>query len=206
VVGDPGLGLDAEGLAACAALAEGIEGLSRERIGAEMRKLLAAGDPAPAVAAMAQSGVLARVLPGADARALAPLVRLEEGAPPDWLRRLAAVGGEDAEDRLRLSRAEARDLVRLRAAIGSGDAPAALGWRLGAGRGADAVLLRAAVMGQPLAPDAMAEVARGAAARFPVTAADLAPLGGKALGDRLKELEAQWLAGGLRADRDELLG
>lgn len=206
VVGDPDLGLDAEGLAACAALAEGIDGLSRERIGAEMRKLLAAGDPAPAVAAMAQAGVLARVLPGADARALAPLVHLEAGLSPDWLRRLAVIGGADVDDRLRLSRAEARDLARLRAAIGSGDAPAALGWRLGLVRGADAVLLRAAVMGQPLAPDALDEVARGAAARFPVVAADLEPLAGKALGARLKELEAQWLAGGLRASKQELLG
>lgn len=206
VVGDPDLGLDAEGLAACAALAEGIDGLSRERIGAEMRKLLSAGDPAPAVAAMAQAGVLARVLPGADARALAPLVHLEGKVSPDWLRRLAVIGGADVEDRLRLSRAEARDLARLRAAIGSGDAPAALGWRLGLVRGGDAVLLRAAVMGQPLAPDALDEVARGAAARFPVVAADLAPLAGKALGARLKALETQWLAGGLRASKQELLG
>ena len=206
VVGDPDLGLDAEGLAACAALAEGIDGLSRERIGAEMRKLLAAGDPAPAVAAMAMTGVLARVLPGADARALAPLVHLEAGLSPDWLRRLAVIGGEDVDDRLRLSRAEARDLARLRAAIGSGDAPAALGWRLGLVRGADAVLLRAAMMGQTLALDALDEVARGAMARFPVVAADLEPLAGKALGARLKELEAQWLAGGLRAGKDELLG
>jgi poly(A) polymerase len=61
--GDPGGGIDADGLAACAALAEGLDGISRERIHAELRKLLAARDPAPAVAAMAQSGVLARILP-----------------------------------------------------------------------------------------------------------------------------------------------
>jgi poly(A) polymerase len=46
--GDPAEGPDAEGLAACAALADGIDGLSRERIGAEMKKLLSAPDPAPA--------------------------------------------------------------------------------------------------------------------------------------------------------------
>ena len=62
--GDPMGGLDADGLAACAALAEGLSHVSRERIGAEMRKLLAAPDPAPAVAAMAQSGVLAQVPAG----------------------------------------------------------------------------------------------------------------------------------------------
>ncbi|MFZ1479437.1 MAG: CCA tRNA nucleotidyltransferase, partial [Paracoccaceae bacterium] len=78
--GDSGAGLDADGLAACAELSAGIETLSSERLGAEMRKLLAAADPAPAVAAMAQAGVLRQVLPGADHRALAPLVHLEEGA------------------------------------------------------------------------------------------------------------------------------
>lgn len=205
-VGDPALGLDVEGLAACAALADGIDSLSRERLGAEMRKLLAAGDPAPAVAAMAQSGVLAHVLPGADPRALGPLVHLEAGAAPEWLRRLAVLGGEDPCDRLRLSRAETRDLAALRGAIGGTDSPAALGWRLGAGRGLGAVLARAAVLGQPLPPDALAEVARGAAAVFPVTAADLAPLTGRALGQGLKRLEARWLDSGLRAGRDELLG
>ena len=54
-----GDGIEPEGLAACAELADGIEGLARERVGAEMKKLLAAPNPAPAVAAMAASGVLA---------------------------------------------------------------------------------------------------------------------------------------------------
>ena len=93
--GDPAGGLDPEGLAACAALQEGLDSLSRERVGAEIAKLLAARDPAPAVAAMAATGILARVLPGADPRALAPLVHLEAGAglAPRWQRRLAALGG-----------------------------------------------------------------------------------------------------------------
>ncbi len=70
--GDPEGGLDPEGLAACAALSAGLGTISRERITAELKKLLSARDPAPTVAAMAQSGVLLHVLPGADPRALAP--------------------------------------------------------------------------------------------------------------------------------------
>ncbi len=199
-------GIDAEGLAACAALSAGLETISRERIGAEMRKLLGAADPAPALAAMAQSGVLRPVLPGADPRPLGPLVHLETGFPPDWLRRLAAIGGEDAADRLRLSRAEARDLAALRDAIGSMAQPAALGWRLGPIRGSDAVILRAAVLELPLPQDALSEVARGALATFPITATDLMPdLTGEALGQRLKDLEARWLASNLTASRGALL-
>lgn len=202
--GDPEGGLDPEGAAACAALSAGLETISRERITAELRKLLAARDPAPSVAAMAQSGVLARVLPGADARALAPLVHLDEAEPPRWLRRLAVLGGET--DALRLSKAEARDLVALRTVLGSTDTPAALGWRLGEPLAIDAILARAASFGTYPPEDWQTEVHRGARARFPVTAADLMPaLQGEALGSRLKALESRWLASNLRLGKDDLL-
>jgi poly(A) polymerase len=204
--GDPNQGMDAEALAASAELAEGVDGLSRERIGSEMRKLLAAPDPAPAVAAMAQAGVLARVLPGSDTRALAPLVHLEGDLPPRWQRRLAALGGHDVEERLRLSRADAAVLAALRDAVGRGWSPAALGWKLGAEGGRDAVLLRAALLESPLPTDWQTDVARGAASVMPVTAIDLMPdLQGAALGARLKEIEARWLASDLRLTRSDFL-
>ena len=204
--GDPGEGMDAEALAASAELAEGVDGLSRERIGSEIRKLLAAPDPAPAVAAMAQAGVLARVLPGSNTRALAPLVHLEGDLPPRWQRRLAALGGHDVEERLRLSRADAAVLAALHGAVGRGWSPAALGWKLGAEGGRDAVLLRAALLESPLPTDWQTDVARGAASVMPVTAIDLMPdLQGAALGARLKEIEARWLASDLRLTRSDFL-
>jgi poly(A) polymerase len=204
--GDPALGMDAEGLAACAELADGIDGLSRERIGAEMRKLLSARDPAPALASMAASGVLRHVLSGADPRYVAPLVHLEAGAPPHWQRRLVVLGGQDWDNALRLSRSEQGLMARLRDQVGNALSPAALGWRLGPEAGADAVLARAAVLESPLPDEWKADVARGAASRFPVTAADLMPaLAGPALGAKLAELESRWLASDLRLSRDDLL-
>jgi poly(A) polymerase len=204
--GDPALGMDAEGLAACAELADGIDGLSRERIGAEMRKLLSARDPAPALASMAASGVLRHVLSGADPRYVAPLVHLEAGAPPHWQRRLVVLGGQDWDNALRLSRSEQGLMARLRDQVGNALSPAALGWRLGPDAGADALLARAAVLESPLPDDWKADVARGAASRFPVTAADLMPaLAGPALGAKLAELESRWLASDLRLSRDDLL-
>lgn len=201
-------GLDPDGLAACAELADGVESLSRERLGAEMLKLLAAPDPAPAVAAMRASGVLGRVLPGADDRLLAPLVHLEDsiGAAPDPVRRLAALGGEDAAERLRLSKAQARRLVRLGDGMASAAPAAELGYRDGAEAGRDIVLLRAALAGQPVAQNALDDVVLGAGARFPVTAADLMPeWQGPALGRRLDELERRWIASRFALGRDELL-
>lgn len=203
--GDPAEGPDPDGLAACAEHALGTEGLSRERLGGELKKMLSAPDPAPAVGAMQATGVLGHVLPGAEARALAPLVHLEGAMPPDPIRRLAVLGGEDVAERLRLSRAEARRLELLRIALDEG-VPEVLGYRLGADEGANAVLIRAALIGTEPRAGWQAAVARGAAAQFPVAAADLMPaLSGAALGARLKQLEEAWIASGFRATRDELL-
>jgi len=76
---------------------------------------------------------------------------------------------------------------------------------MGAEGAADAVLARAALTGAPPPEGWQAEVARGAAAEFPVKAADLPELSGAALGRRLKALEGQWCASGLRLTRDQLL-
>ena len=203
VYGDPDKGIDAEGLAACAELAEGLNGLSRERIGAEMRKLLAADNPAPAVAAMVQSGVLAHVLPGADGRALGALVHIEGDLPPRWQRRLALLGGSCD---LRLSRAEDGEISRIRHEIGTATSPAVLGWTLGEVPAQDVLLCRAALLQVALPRDWRDEILRGAQSRFPVVAADLMPsLLGPALGETLKLLQSQWLASDLTLGRADLL-
>ncbi len=206
IYADPEGGMDAEGLAACAANCHLINTLSGERIGTEMRKLLGATNPAPAVAAMAASGVLAQVMPGAAARALAPLVHLEGAMPPRWQRRLVVLGGEDATHRLRLSRGESAAISQVRAAIGTGQSAAALGWMLGETLARDVLLCRAAMLEQPMPQDAKAEIARGVAATLPVTAADLMPaLQGPVLGARLAQIEQAWLASDLHLSRGELL-
>jgi poly(A) polymerase len=146
------------------------------------------------------------VLPGASDRALAPLVLLEAGRAPDWLRRLAVLGGADVPARLRLSRAEAAALDALRAGLGSAAGPAEIGYRHGTDRGADILLARAALAGQPLPEAWQADLARGAAAVLPVGAADLMPaLTGAALGRRLAGIEARWIASDFKLDRAALL-
>jgi len=199
---DTTLGHDPEALAAIAAGIDGLAQVSAERIGQEMRKLLSAPDPAPAVAAMQATGVLARVLPGADARALAPLVHLEGSHPPAWLRRVLVLGGQT--DGLRLSRAEALALEHLRAALAMEVHEAA--YRHGAQTATDAALAMAALTGNPLGDDTAAQIATAASARFPLAAADLMPgLQGAALGAALKRLEADWIASGFTLDRAALL-
>lgn len=207
--GDPEAGMDAEALAAIAQNAPGIAALSRERLGAEMLKLLAAPDPAIAVAAMRASGALMQVLAGADDRALALLVHLETqaGAVIDPVRRLAVLGGEAVGERLRLSKKQSRLLLLLGQEIASLRGPAELAYRHGAGTALSVMLLRAALLSQAPDPQMQGEIAKGAAARFPVTAADLmSELSGPALGQELKRLESRWIRSGFAMGRAQLLG
>lgn len=205
--GDPAEGFDAEGLAAIADSLDGLAGLSRERVGAEMLKLLSAPDPAPAVGAMAQTGVLRAVLPGSDARGLAPLIHLEQltQLQIDPLRRLASLGAFDGET-LRLSKAGQRRLAQYQSLISSTEGPAELGYRHGVAMAQDVMLLRSALLETPFNPESLS-VARAAAEHvFPVKSADLMPeYTGPALGAKLRELEDRWIASGFSLTKSDLL-
>ena len=206
--GDPERGLDAAALRAAAELADGLARISPERIGQEMRKLLAAPDPVPAVRAMKEAGILERILPGASAERLARLVAIEKilGIAPDPVRRLAALGGDDPVRRLRLSRREARSLARMAEGAASGLSAAALGYRLGEADGLCALLLRHACDGSVPCREALAALRRGAAAHFPLKGRDLLSLAeGPALGRLLARLEDAFIASDFTLDRDALM-
>ena len=201
--GDDGEGPDADGLAACAENIEGLQSLSAERVTAEMLKLLSATDPAPAMAAMASTGVLAQVLPGAETGSLAVLVHLEQslGVVADPLRRLAVIGGVPT-DVLRLSKAQARDLGQ----ITSGLSPIETAYRHGADAGRDALLVQSASLGQAVDTLELKPIEDAASKVFPLKAADLMPnLSGPALGRALKKAEARWISSGFTLTKAELL-
>ena len=184
-----------QALAACAALAGGLDGISKERIGAEMRKLLAAPDPCAALTLMTGTGILARVLPGADAAQMSALIAAEGETPPGWPRRLALLGAKDPAEALRLSRAEAGVQAQLAGALAGNWSLNEAGYRLGAALATDIALIRAA-RGDHLPEGWTAQIARAASARLPIAAADLMPdLQGPELGRGLRAAEALWIAG-----------
>ena len=205
---DPALGFDADALAAIAANLDGLETLPAERNGHEIKRLLASPDPAPAVAVMRQIGVLARILPGADDTLLAPLVHLEcvLEIPVDWITRLAAIGGEDVADRLRLSRADARQL-KLLADVGfAGPSVAEIAYRHGKNIAQGALLLRSVMAQEPPETPMLETINTASVAKFPVAAKDLMPtLQGPDLGAKLAVLEQQWIDSGFTLTRTELL-
>jgi poly(A) polymerase len=203
-----GAGMDATGLAACAAHVDGLARLSRERVGAEMKAILGLPDPSAALAAMAAAGVLAAVAPGADAADLPALIRAEAAvaAAPDWARRAAIIGAWGAD--WRLSKAEEKRLSAIAAALAEPRPAAARAHLHGAEAARDAALIEAARQEAPPTPELLSEIARGAAARFPVTAADLIARGatpGPTLGAALATLRGRWIDADFRPGRDALL-
>ncbi|SMX24959.1 CCA tRNA nucleotidyltransferase [Boseongicola aestuarii] len=207
--GDPSERLDPDALSAISQNVAALDGLAGERIGAEMLKLLATPDPAPSLAGMAVTGALMRVLPGASTQWVAPLVHLEKeaGQPADALRRLATLGGDDPNQRWRLSRADARKRSQLTELASGTVSISEVAWRYGKDTAWSVVLIRQALSEQQL-PGGIAESIRNAAAaEFPLKTKDLmAHHAGPALGAALRRAEKAWIESNFLLSRDALIG
>jgi poly(A) polymerase len=121
-----GGGLDREGLSAAVRARHSLAGLSRERVRAELLKLLAGPRASEVVQVMGEGGFLELILGGVGyPRRLSRLIAVEaaRGVSGDIVLRLAALGvliPEDAErlrDRLRLANAESDRLRSAAAAL-----------------------------------------------------------------------------------------
>jgi poly(A) polymerase len=213
---------DREGLHACIVMRRGLATLSRERVRMELLKLLVARHAVPALAVMAESGLLGEVLGGVpQVASLSKMITLETaiGAEPDWVRRLGALAvlvAEDAErlwQRLRLTNAEHARLLamadgwwRMRPEAGERAARAAL-YSLGSESFVDQVLL-ACSHSPPGGADgkwqALATLpTRWTAPVSPFRAVDFIASGipkGPRLGAALRAAEAGWIAADFPAD------
>lgn len=196
---------DAAAVAACAALAEGVERLSAERVSKEVLKLLAAPDPRPAVRLMQDAGVLGRILPPRD-----DLMLFEAmvGVSPDPVLRLSALLPADVEtvrasaNRLRLSNAQKERLIAaVRAPLDPyvSDAQArAVIWREGRQAFEDRVRRAWAAGAEAARMQALLALAADwTPPKLPVGGRDLARLGlkpGPETGRILKAFEGSWIA------------
>ncbi len=215
-------GIDEAGLAACTRQVSGLRRIAAERIWKELKKLLAAPDPSEAVEAMQRAGVLGAVLPGSEAGGLARLVAIETryGWEPDPMRRLLvllppeAAGIEAFRAACRPSNAELRWLADCDdVAIESERAGGATHWRgLFYRHGTEAVIARAAAdaarSGSSFPETAIAAAGDWAAPVFPLSGEDLVKAGlapGPLLGELLRALEADWIAGDFQAGAADLL-
>lgn len=186
--------------------------LSRERVRAELLKLLAARRAPEVVAAMSESGLLARLLPAAN---IDRLTRLAADSGSSAILRLAALSVRTRADAqhlgesLRLSKAEQATLIAYADALAAVQGFGTL----------DAITMRAAAVSHgpallagllqaledepptvlPQARQALADLLAGDPPFLPLTGADLVAHGikpGRAVGRGLAAAREMWLAEG----------
>jgi poly(A) polymerase len=217
---------DPDGLHACIVARDGLRSLSRERVRAELMKLVIAPYAVETVTVMAETGFATMLLGGvAFVASFADMASVEEaaGVAPDAVRRLGALGvlvTEDAgrlREKLRLFNAEHDRLVsiadrwwRVSPSLSEPDMRALL-YRLGPQRYLDRVLLawsrtpRGA--GNPAWRHLAALPDRWTAPRFPLKSADFVARGvtkGPALGAAMRAAEEAWIAMGFPTDEAAL--
>jgi poly(A) polymerase len=215
---------DPAGLAACAALKDGLLRLSAERVSKELLKLLAAEDPRQAMGEMDKAGALAVILPEArPLDRLNALIGIERSlGQADAELRLAALLPAEPEtagaaaQRLRLSNAQRERLeaaVPPDPAIGPEMTPAEARRRLYAlGTRAFTDRLMLAWTERRGAGEAWSDLLRLAQdwvrPKFPLTGHDAAKAGlepGPAVGEALRRAEAFWVEHDFQPSREALL-
>lgn len=212
---------DPEGLSACIAARDALDGLSRERIRAEILKLLLAPGAPAAIETLSETGLLMRLIGGLGDHSRF-LRALADGLETSAIERLAALAiwsdadAERLDVRLRLSKAERAALVAYGRALGALHGRAAIDAlemrRLAASHDGRALgIARIATRTEPhpvLSTEAdlyLDDLVRGrvAAPTFPLAGADLVARGvraGPEIGRRLARARAMWLALGCPED------
>ncbi|HEY1780974.1 MAG TPA: CCA tRNA nucleotidyltransferase [Roseiarcus sp.] len=220
--------LDRDGLMAAIRLRDGLGRLSRERVRAELMKLIAAPRASEVVQTMGESGFLEPILGGVGyTRRLSRLIAIEgeRGDGPDPLLRLGALAvviPEDAErlrERLRLANAEADRLGSVAAALiplhgappPSFDGLKALLFSAGRESARDALTLAYAESEAPPSDAAFAAADRFLAdapePRLPLSGADLIARGvaaGPPVGQTLRAFQALWIRAGFPKEPEML--
>ncbi|MCT8002461.1 CCA tRNA nucleotidyltransferase [Sphingomonas sanguinis] len=193
-----GQAVDEAGLAACTQRANDLMALSRERIAAELLKLLVAARAVPVIALMVEHGIFRAVLPEIDAEGAERLAQLAEreraqGIAPDAIRRLAALipppSAEAVGARLKLSNLDRKRLIAATAGPGE-EGPRALAYRVGVGGAIDRLLLA----GEPVEP-----IRDWTPPTLPLTGGALVARGigkGPEVARLLRQIETRWIAEG----------
>jgi poly(A) polymerase len=217
---------DAAALAACIRARRELDALSRERVRAEMLKLLVARNAAPVLSVMSETGLLLCVLAGVTLPlGLRRMTEIEASLAlaPDAIRRLGALAlftAEDAErlrERLRLANAEHERLLamadrwwHISVETAEQDGRAAL-YRLGRTHFTDRVCLAWSRAGLGITDPRWHELARlperWTPPDFPLKAADMMARGvekGPALGAALRAAEEVWIAADFPTDAADI--
>lgn len=212
-----GADIDADGLAACARQSAGLEKIAAERIWKELKKLLAAPDPREAVLKMAESGVLAQILPSANIEGVEKFDNVT--TTPDPMQRLMALLSprdetiEHVVSSLKMSNDERGRLDSwvaahngMNSALMEGLARHRAYYRFGVQAVLDVLALQQGGHSDRL-KNALNEIENWQRPNFPIGGDDAlaAGLKGIEIGRALKTLERNWIESNFELDREALL-
>jgi poly(A) polymerase len=191
---------DTAAIEACAARANDLMALSRERIATELLKLLTATDPVPAVRLMLDHDILKPVIPEISGAATLAALVSREGAAGDPIRRLVALIGPnptlawDVAARLKLSKTQSKRLIAAAGWTEPFGTLEALAYRIGEESARDRLLL-SGIDATPL--DSWIRP------RFPITGGTLIARGlpaGPEVAKTLSSIENAWIDAGFPED------
>ena len=204
---------DKAAIRACAARANDLMALSRERIADELLKILALENPTATIRLMVRHGIFAPVLPEiASAEGLARLPRREQAAAirPDGIRRLAALLPRDPEIaadvavRLRLSNAARTRLTCIaNREERSPDDPRLLAYYVGLPCAIDRLLLETRLSAAQAAKR-IASLEDWKRPRLPVGGGELIAMGleaGPVVAATMQAIEREWARSGFPAEK-----
>ncbi|MEO0606822.1 MAG: CCA tRNA nucleotidyltransferase [Pseudomonadota bacterium] len=212
-----GAEIDADGLAACARQRRGLDGIARERVWKELKKLLAAPQPRVALEAMNEAAVLEAILPehcGTDGLHDLALTEQLTGVQPEALLRLmallprTAMAVQQSQASLRLSNSETLRLTQWAAdnlpdptGMTARTLRATLYWH-----GKQAVIDRAMLAGADVR-DLLAAIRAWRRPDFPIGGEDAlaAGLSGAEIGRALHRVAEIWVDGDFELERGALL-
>jgi poly(A) polymerase len=193
--------IDAAGLEACAARANDLMALSRERIAAEVLRLLVARHAVDVVTLMIDKGIFAPVLPEIGALPRFTRTTAREAATdtmPSAIRRLVALlptaAVDDVGARLKLSNADRKRMTVAAQPLLTDD-PYALRYRLGPTGAADQLLL--SDLPDEAVAEKLAAIGDWESPSLPLTGGALVEAGvrkGPDVARLLREIEEQWIA------------
>ncbi len=200
---------DDDAIKACEQYQKGLENISAERIGAEMRKVLAGPFALIALQIADETDILPKVLPDFDDDVYGKwqVYLFRNHLPRDWRVELVMASGFIPRDEWRLSNQETAAIKDFREIIENQKPPMRLGEEYGEEMGLWGAHFRAFFHDRDLQADEIMDVKKGAKLEFPLNGQDMKSLGyqGKEIGKALSDAKEKWRASSYELDKDDLL-
>jgi len=206
--GDKNKYMDSNALKACKTHHEQINTLSKERITAEVKKLLSAPNPISAIGNMAKINVLNQILESYSIEPFSNYIKLEKKfkVKVNWIGRLLSLQQNNQNNKLLLTKKERQLIKKLNIAIYCNTPIHEFSYYNGSEVGLIYYLLQHCFGILNIEKSHIDDILSINEHLFPITASDLNPkYQGKEIGEKLGQLEQKWIKSKFTLSKHEML-